>query len=69
MDHFTKTYIILMEQLNTSLFAADYGLHGNDLKMSDFWNNSDYRLASNPVIHTRSGMKKGKKSRKSKKRK
>jgi len=64
MDQFTKTYIILMEQLNTSLFATDYGLHGNDLKMSDFWAASDLRLASSPTVVTRSGRKKSKKSRK-----
>ncbi len=37
-----------MENLNSSILSIDNGIHGNDLKMSDFWNTNDLRMASFP---------------------
>lgn len=59
MDNFNKMYIKIIESLNSSILSIDNGIHGNDLKMSDFWNTNDFRIASTP--------KKPKKRRKNKK--
>lgn len=68
MDNFNKTYKNILEQLDSSLLAANNGMYGGALHVADTWNTGDNRLAAPYVLATRNGRRKLKnKSRKKKK--